>query len=345
MQQVLNDRVFFFLCIFFLASCSKDKDKDNKTVVIPPRFSVDPIGNAGIVIDASSVRSAWYSTMFKKTGIWSTSFVIPKVQAQNTINCTEEMENLNAAPQLYRNTKNLSPKDYVQNFYAKAVFYDCNAREQAQEDGVGSKTETDSDTEETVRILTAKRVKDSAPEDETRFVSWTDLPETENVKGKLVNKYLQPDGARTKTRIDLEIENGARNIRSLLRDARNEGLFYTRADFEEILDDDGNKTAHRVSGRYYDNQDNVIVEIAAYSVKGNGTAIFMKMCPDTNYRDSCSVAATEHYYNSDGSNMSESGAQAKGLPIDINDSEIKKVTEFFTGTESEYFKPEFTVSN
>ena len=347
-------QIIFLLCIFFLASCSKDdKDKDNKTYVTPPRFSVDPIENSGIVIDASalsvsSVRSPWYSTMFKKIGIWSTSFVIPTIQAQNAISCSEELDNWNAAPQLYGQSRTRSPQEYVESFYAQAVFYDCNARQQAQEDGVGSSTETDGDTEETVTILTAKTVKASAPDDFTRFVSWTDLPENENVRGKLVNKYLlEKDGARTKTRIDLEIENGARDVKSFLLAREADGdLSYTRADFTEILDDEGRPIAHQVSGRYYDDQDQVIVEIAAYSTTDNGTAVFMKKCTSvSNYSDSCLIAATPHYYDSDGDDMNALEVQESGLPTDISDDKIEEVTEFFTGTEENYFKPEFTIGN
>ena len=80
-------------------------------------------------------------------------------------------------------------------FYAQAIFYDCNARLQARQSGVGVSTQVDDETgqEETVTVLTSDYTDPRPSENARFFTAWTDLPESEYVKGRMVNIPVRED--------------------------------------------------------------------------------------------------------------------------------------------------------
>lgn len=262
-----------------------------------------------------------------------------------SISCAKEVAYSNAAPQLI-GTPNLTGQDYVTAFYAQANFYDCNARQQALED-VPQENERDEEGQEIenpIKVYTAEMIG-PRPNDFTRFVSWTDDPNSENVQGKLVNLYLQDDGIRTKTRIDLEKTGGAKTINSLFLSSTETDLkTYTRADFTEMLDANI-VVEHRVSGRHYNSHDDVIINVASSVKKNIGASVFVKKCASPSaFSDSCNLASpTAYYYDSDGAVITES--QASSLGLITNSNTLTIINNFYTGTEEDYFQASFDVVN
>ena len=306
-----------------------------------PRFSVDPLDGSGVDDTTASLDKL-------KPFL---SLLFPKAIAQSTIvSCTDELAASNAAPQIYASSSTNDGLDYAHNFYAQAIFYDCNARQQAQEDGVGRTEQEDDDSNMMLPVLTASNIG-TLPEDLTRFVSWTDLPETQNVSGLLINKYLQDDGTRTKTRIDLKIDTGARSVWSVLYVERAGGdKSYIKAAFQESDEDtNGVFNEHRVSGRYWDDQDETIISIRASARKDKGVTIRMDECTGQaliNINAGCTTGTTWTYLDTDGNEMAnESAATTAGLITESAPNGLPDAEAFFTGTQAEFFTPGFDVNH
>ena len=240
----------------------------------------------------------------------------PEISSGARVSCTEEVEELNNAPWLGSN-EDLEYPDYLRSFYAITNFYDCNIRQQIQDDEV---TESDSG------LYTASYIG-SIPADFTRFVSWIyrDNNAGEAVPyGRMVNLYLQENAVRTKTRIDLSY-NGDKNVDSLFSSVSpnvpgvdGEYRHYTRVFFQEVSNDEGDVVEHRIAGRHYNNKQNDVIMVSAVVKLGVGSTIFVKICRDTNDLNfNCDISdASVKYFSAAGIKMDEPPA---GMPTSVRD--------------------------
>ena len=359
-------KTILYTTFFILFSSCGDDDPARSTGLrysgAIPRFSVDPL--EGGSLDERITQKSKSS----RKGFFARIFSFPKAFAQEAaIDCSKEIDNWNDSPQLIGRANTNSALDFVETFYAQSLFYDCNARQQVQEDGVAASTQTDdgetpldAEDDESLPILTASIINEAAPEDFTRFVSWTNLPDlSDNVSGKLVNKYLQPeDNARTKTRVDLAIEEGLREINSFLyvhTDTDDNSHFYIKAHFKEVdSNDDDTVDQHIISGRYWDSTDETIVVIRANIRLNVGSSVFITRCTSaSDFNATChssGAAETEFYYDTEGEAIATEGeASTAGLATDQSSANFTTIgsddDNFYTGTtEAAFFDPSFDVN-
>ena len=336
-------KFIIFLLFFFtlFVSCGDEESSNSGRNYEIPRFAVYPLSDSGVPGGGSLSRNFLPpepNSKLKYLVLAPVHIFFPLAYAQSQIDCTAEIDYYNDAPQTFGRAADIPPQELLHRFYAQAIFYDCIIRQQAQSFGIGESVQEDEEGEE-VTILTAENIGND-PERRTEYVSWTDLPESENVRGRLVNKYIQDDGIVTKTRVDLSIEDGARRVTSLLHFVNsNDGAkFYSKASFRESNQDaEGNFQRHEVRGRLYDTTDNTIVQVRAVADADSGSSIELRRCPissgdiDT---DCSSAPPVVKHYNNDGAEVSDS---SRSFGDDAADS-------FYEGqNEEQYFTPEFSI--
>ena len=325
-----------------LLSCS---DEGNPISI--PRFSVDPLNASGLLLSALPSTHRLNSSSFPQNTSSKCRSAMANWKAKQTAL---------ASTLLQTNTPD-KEKILLETLYAQTIFYDCHIRELAHNNGISSSNQ--SYNGETIPILTAQDVWESTPENHTQFLSWIDLPETRNIQGKMIDKDLDSNNVQTKIRIDLNIENGARKIKSLLisTNKENNEMIYSKADFKELLNQSGVKIVHLVSGRYYDSETRTLIVISAYVRAYIGTAIFTRRCysttnPSITFSSGCTATLQESYYNSQGRPLTEAEAGNAGLPTDIQNTnwhegegQIIETLNFYSGNERDFFEPTFIVGS
>ena len=308
---------------------------------LPPKFSVDPIDDSGV--PQLALKS-------KRSPSLLANFFISSAFAQG-VNCTNEMEFHNQhalQPYHLRDSEDeLDGKKVVTAFYAQALFYDCNIRQQIAE---GARV--DPSVQNGKEVFVSHPIKeDESPKRETRYVSWTNGDDTP--KGKLVNVYNQDDGTRTRTRIDLNTESSSKKTVSVTfffdKESQNiDGR--ARAGFIETLDEDGEPAEHKIWGRYYIGGEDHFVQVRA-RVKPNGSYIILKRCAvagtgDTDIVCPPDTAEEKYYYDKDGTSYSDGAlAEAAGVDISTLGSDIPTMDRFFADGETEdtFFRPVFNI--
>ena len=305
--------VLFFSA--FLFSC------DNEDSVIDiPSFSIKPMRNSSVKsIDSSS----------SKTEVRSSS----EVKSLVSIGCLEELSYWNDAPQLVGGS-NLPGIDYIVSFYAGANFYDCSAQLQAQENGPEETLQGD------LTVFKAESIGD-VPEDNTRFVSWSENADKSEIKGKMVNLYLQNDQARTKTRADLSDSNGVKTVNAMFKYEKDIQM-YTRAFFQEVPNSEGEIVEHIIGGRHYNSRDKVIISVLASVKREIGGSVFVVKCSDpSSFNAECPFSSPqEQYYNAKGEVIDKNAATELGLETDFaNFPKELILSSFYDEPESEYFDP------
>ena len=248
-----------------------------------------------------------------------------------------------------------TPLELMESFYARAIFYDCNARQQAQEDGVGRSTQVDEagtpddPSDDVTKVVLTASLIGSNPEDRTRFVAWTDTPDQPNLMGLLVNKRLQQDGKRTKLRVDLKRTNYRKQVWAVLHidysgssnpDDIRMMTSYEKSVFREIdSDGDGRIDQHYVSGRYWDALINTLVVVKAQTQVGMGAVVYTRRCAASSLGASCTPTTTT-YYNSSGIEIDEKNHGIDRVPM----SQLPSVSSFFSGSQASFFTPRFDVN-
>ena len=323
--------ILYFLCFaIFLVSCTSGNDPGKNYQI--PRFAVYPPSHSGLP------GGGTFASLFQSKP--SRAFTLfPAAYAQEH-ECDKELSFYNDAQSriISGQAASISGKDFIHSFYAQAILYDCETRRQARAEGVGATSQNHG--EEGTVILTVSLI-DNRPEDWTRYISWTDLPESANVRGKLINKYLQKDGARTKTRVDLAMKNGARTVKSMLLYTDEYYTAYTSANFKESSPDTkGNFQVQEIWGRYYDDSANKIVQARALVRVGEGFAVELVRCDisGTNIDTDCSGSSDKvvEHYDANGTKLN-SARSGWTFGSDTGDS-------FYSGElESEFFAPKFSI--
>ena len=301
------------LCVFLLSSSCSDGEENRSSV----RYS-GYIPNFSVNAPQNSVGASVLNLFIKP--------LVTKIQSLNleeneiNIDCTEALNNWNEAPRLPEvangsllcfNNQNCRTDEigYAIHFYAQSQFYDCNIRQQIRDDGLtrqctlregsggrmGEDNLCDEEASESVQLLYALTQGNPA-EDWTRFVSWTmdpNDPATEDVQGVLINKYLQGDGIRTKTRVDLDRRDGKKVVNStlLVYDLSGEPSQIVRAYFREE-GEEGNITDNYIVGRYWQVDYGQVVTIRAHLRSGAGASVFVETCSVNDFTEAQNSACT-----------------------------------------------------
>ena len=316
----------FFL--FFMISCSKSSNKDANIPSHPPSHYDGYLPNFSVNIpkDAINLNSSFLVPL---QGLRSPNLKLE--ENQTSIDCTEALNNWNAAPQFplqgtdtpfcpETETCHDNELGFTINFYAQAQFYDCNARQQLREDGLTQQCPLregdeeasleelcDEESSTSIQLLYAL-IQGDQPEDFTRFVSWTmdpNTPEASDIQGRLINKYLQDNGLRTKTRVNLEREGGRKTVDSifLYYDSSNEPQSSIRAYFRE--DGASSVTDNYIVGRYWNTSYGKVIAVRAHVKSSTGAALFVEICPADDFAaaqaSTCTASgATPVYFDANG---------------------------------------------
>ena len=352
---------FIFLFAFFvlvLSSCDDEKSGKRSSAYkgYIPNFSVNVPAN-----------SMTLSSMLKSTDLKEEeeiTFLEQEETLGSRIDCRQQLINLNNSPRFPTDAvsaasvadcggsnSNLGPSVLCKSkviglavyLYAKSQFYDCNARQQFQEDGltkecvlrtgntgnIGDDDLCGENDQSPTKLLYAHMKNDEAPEDFTRFVSWTmdpNEPSTGDLKGLMINKYLQenPDG-RTKTRVSLDRTSRFRTIDSTLASyssSNGELTFIIRGHFREA-GSNGTVTDNYIVGRYWQENYQKVIALKAHLRSGSGSSIFVKICAAANEQaalaSTCRVdgSVVGVFFDSSGVKQSAAGT---GVITDGNNS-------------------------
>ena len=150
---------------------------------------------------------------------------------------------------------------------------------------------------QSVTILTSKRIGEN-PEHLTEFISWTDLADSENVRGRMINKYLQDDGISTKTRVDMEVEDGAKRVESVFHFSDSNASMYAKAGFREMeINREGTFQRHEIWGRYYDTTVNIVVQARGVMLAGEGFAVEVTRCSAVDGKDTICGSNGHHLWS------------------------------------------------
>ncbi len=363
-KQLLNLSIFISLVLQF--SCGEEKKTDDKKYTgYMPRFSARIPQNTGVAEAISS------NSHLNVLGLESHDSE-ESMDNFDRIDCSDELSDWNSTPRLPdssgsddlivcpgdgNNCVNFADRSigYVYNFSTQAKFYDCNARQQLQEDGLtrycplrqgasGTGNIGDDDLCEEgdlvdIQLLYSHIVRGPA-DDWTRFVSWTmnpNIPLTSDVEGILINKYLQSDNLRTKTRVELKRKSGAREVDSILYVTdENDPNFktITRSYFNEVITNEEVEELI-VAGRYFSSGYNKVVVVRAHLKSNVGVVVFHRICAlsngDNGAEKSCDFSSNVsiNYFSSDGT---ASVSAINGLAA-VDDSRFspgsKDITTFF----------------
>ena len=305
---------FFFVLVSLVSLLSSCSDGDGKRDPIKykgyiPNFSVN-------APDTSASRK-----MLKSIAGEALESLAHEETSGSRIDCSAQLENWNtiSANRSYRLPTAVSDESVgdcannptvfcapkrigmLLNLYAQSQFYDCNARQQLQEDGLtkqcgvrdgsaGTNTIGDNDlcdntkTPTDIQLLYAYTKDEANPDNRTRFVSWTMAPQssaTEDLEGLMINKYLQSsDGRKTKTRVDLTRTAQLKTVDSTLaiyNGTTDVLLNIARVHIKEG-GSNGNVTDNYIVGRYWNSTYAKVLVIKGHIKKGTGSSVFYKTC-------------------------------------------------------------------
>lgn len=189
--------------------------------------------------------------------------------------------------------------------YMLGLFYDCNLREQATEDGVKLIAASD----DSIKYEAAMIGEGDKRLDLTRFVTWSEhkneqgeVPsragEADKVDGFMTNLYLQEDKSRTQTRIELNKKEALRHLTSLFWSSssqqhevalRGELVEHGRGDAKEQL----------LSLRYYGEHVSDRIWMMLAHMKEDGSAVLLASCKinDTeDFNKSCAASEFTFYH-------------------------------------------------
>ena len=365
----LNFLLVFPWLIFSLSSCFEGDDsssakKESGYAGYVPNFSVGYPSNV------------LTSNLLLKSMMRAAPSSIPSLvleEEPDEIDCSDAIANWDKSTQLPNATSGSNNVPYcptasgnvvdcfnnelgvVLRFYAQTQFYDCNARQQLQEDGLteqcrlrgGTGGSIDGDdlcdpaATAVVQLLYSLTEKASV-DDFTRFISWTMHPMTpkdEGIKGRLISKDLQSDGSKTKVRVDIDRTGGKKAISSVLltTDAAGAIISISRAYFNEA--GSGNAiTDNYITARYWHKDYAKVIAVRSHVNVTLGLSVFYSTCAAADAIAAINVTcdpATPTYYNSNGAAI---GSAPAGIITNPSDSKFNardsgdKLGTFFNNT-------------
>lgn len=265
----------------------KNSKKDQNQNINLPSFAVEPF-------DYSSVSAP------------ATLFV-------DAADCLDELKQLNTAGDNVHDA--LLEKDDAKplalamsaDVYANTTFYDCNVREQFNQDGAKEIEDTSTHV-----LYHAGKVKDKVFEG-TRFVAWKELKdndgsvpktsgEADNVEGTMINLYLFKEDGPQQTLVSLNKKDSLRQVGALFYvDAPQADVGVSIWSGHIVEYKSGTDKEHLLGMRllHYSEEDKVFLLLAHY--KADGAALLEAECEindDEDYNKSCTdVKYKASYYN------------------------------------------------
>ena len=360
-----------------LASCSDSNSNNdqqaytgfipNFSVNLPENVVSDSYINNG---DSNSSKPISSTSMMQKLNLEENPDVIDCSSVLETLN-TWQRDSDRGLPQSQMNVDSTKALGYTLHFYAHSQFYDCNLRQQVREDGVnrqcplreGEETGSpedlcheDENVDTSTQFSYALLQDNELPDDFTRFVGWTSDPNdpaNNNVQGMMINKYLQDDGVRTKTRIDLHEDESEKIIIStfLSYDTNLEGRSMTRSYFREIKPSDGSEaTENYIVGRYWNRAFGGVISLRAHLKSSVGSVLFITICQNVvNLEDAIasncsSESASATYFDTEGTQIGSTADFSGQLSTSATDNNFNpentsnNLDTFFNGESiDEYF--------
>ena len=276
----------YFLLIFLLGACDfdekspTDKEAGNRVIDLPA-FAVEPF--------------AYVTDDNKSAGL----FVTP-------ISCEQQLDKLNNTSATLQgevagtgeDSQLKIAKALASYSYALSLFYDCNMRQQAQDDGA---KEIANDQQKV--HYRAASLKDSRW-DFTRFVDWFEYKnnegivdrtdgEADRVDGKMINLYLQDDGIRTQTRIELAKDTTLRQITTIFWSEQGDKQTALKSHVVEYSE--GSTKEQLLSLRYHDaNHATDKSWWVLAHMKASGSVMITNVCSETtDYNSTCDDSSAE----------------------------------------------------
>lgn len=255
----------------FMIGCELGVD-DSRTERSPPFFAAYPFEY--IVATPETVALTDPSAEEGQTtscGVWLEKLNKAELKVQDVISDPSDVDERVA----------VSMASYS---YMLGLFYDCNQREQATDDGV--KLITDND--DIVKYEAAIIGEGDERLDFTRFVTWNEhkngegeVPssagEADKIDGFMANLYLQEDKTRTQTRIELTKREALRHITTLFwSNLPQQKEMALRGEVVEY--DDGEVKEQLLSLRYYGGHVSSRVWMMLAHMKADGSAILLASC-------------------------------------------------------------------
>ena len=324
-------------------------------------------------------KSTATSNLLLKSLMRAVPLAIPSLELEeepDVIDCSDAIANWNNSTQLPNSAGGLTSDPFcptnsagnvvdcfdnelgvVLGFYAQAQFYDCNARQQLQEDGltkqcrlrggttgsIGDDDLCDPEATSYVQLLYSL-IKKTPADDFTRFVSWTMHPTTpkdEDIKGQLINKYLQEDGViRTKTRVDIDQTGGKKVIDSILLVSDAAGVISSiiRVYFREA-GSGASVTDNYITARTWNKDYAKVIAVRAHVSATLGASVFYKSCAAADalaaVTATCSLSGVApKYFNANGgveSSLRGIVTSSSDGKFDARDSS-DKLSTFFNNT-------------
>ena len=270
-------------CDFAGESPADKEDENNNRVIDLPAFAVEPFDY--VASNTSQSAGLFVTPISCEQQMKKLNETSEKVQTVGKENGVEE-DNLEMA------------KALAAYSYALGLFYDCNMRQQAQDDGAEEIANDQQKVQYRAASLTDPRW------DLTRFVDWFEYKnnegivsrtdgEADRVDGKMINLYLQEDGARTQTRIDLVKNANLRQITTIFWSERDNKQTVLKSHVVEYSK--GSTKEQLLSLRYYsDNNDSNKSGWVLAHMKTSGSVIITNTCPATSdYNSACDTNATD----------------------------------------------------
>ena len=336
-----------------LSSCDDDESKKSslRYTGYIPNFSVNAPKNS----------IAGSSSMLKSAGNKALNLE-QEVTSGSRIDCSEQLANWNAISldstyQLPRGNYDDNSPDCVApmnvfckrkrigmilNLYTQSQFYDCNARQQLQEDGLTKRcvlrvgeagtnsigaddlcSQRGLDSVE-VQLLYTYKKDDVDPDDDTRFVSWTMnpiTPSTEDIEGLMINKYRKEnEPLRARTRVNLNRSGGFKTIDSTQAThdgASDELLHIIRAHFKEVGDSNKIVTDNYIVGRIWEKDYGKVLAIRAHLRAGSGSSVFYKSCTVPN-EEAARTSTCDVDNSSTGTFFDSNGTLVSNAPANVN---------------------------
>ena len=131
-----------------------------------------------------------------------------------------------------------------------------------------------------------------------------DNPETEDLEGTMINRYLQDDNIRTKTKVNLNREMGFKAVETLelfYSDGQaSEPNIMTRIYIREARTGTSTEgvTDNYIVIRYWRELYQNVIAIKAHIKDGKGARIFKRRCPEANYNDAIGSDCTANHASS-----------------------------------------------
>lgn len=312
-------RFYFYLMPLLLMSCVFDDEDESQRQVryggYMPNYSVN--------LPEDALESKLQRGVFQRGSSAARINYLSADENEIHIDCTDELNLANMAPRFPATSGSnapictsdnslciTSPLGFLIYAYANGLFYDCNVRQQVRQDGlsrlcklrsgssgnIASGDLCDENTPSSQKMLAFSYISSGQSlEDYSRFVAWTmdpANPGTEDLEGMMINRYLQDDGLRSKTKVILNKVNGFKAVETLEffypdGQSTTDPNILTRIYVREAETGVNVANNYIVIRRWRESHGSVLA-IRAHVRDGVGAIVYVASCPAATYADAVS---------------------------------------------------------